>query len=210
MQVQFQGINSSEKRWYAKVARYVSTNINFHLESIKAPDMCELWADFNSNEESIIQIIDKTEGNSTFKTIVFASKDWGTIPDANAKAIEQFSLALLGIVSKEFAEELKNNLSQYLTGKYSIKTSKIITDDYLDDLYLYFNFESFEEHLKVIDFFEDQFKELTHSEVSGSGYGIGGSNIDFVTKSPEKCKVKILETLKLAGIQNYKLNQGGG
>ena len=207
MKVQFLGINSSEKRWYAKVARFVTTNINNHIESVNAPDMCELWADFNSDEESKIQIIDKTEGNSTYTSIVFASKDWGTMPDANAKATQQFSKALLEIVPKDFVDELKSNLSEYLTERYSIETSAVKTEDDFDDFYLYLKTESLEEHIKIVDFFEQHFAGFNHSDISGTGFGITGTNIDFVTNNPQKCEEKIIQTLKLSGIQNFKLNQ---
>lgn len=206
MEVHFSVLGCGEKRWYQKVAEGAELALNKIIKDQKTPDL-ELCAEFDSKESKVVKVVIQKEKKYLFKIIYFPCRDWGLMPDAISKATSQLASALLKLIPENELNNFEQIFSSSNLTKFTvILDSKVVPDDNLIDVYLYLrDIPNHEKYFEIVGYFEKKFIRIKHSEISGTGFGLGGGNIDFVTKDLKKCKTIIESVLKSFSITNFDI-----
>ena len=206
MEIHFSVLGYGEKRWYQKVAKGAELALNKIVKDQNIPDL-ELCAEFDSKESEVVKVVIQKEKRHFFKKVYFPCKDWGLMPDAISKATSQLASALLKLIPQNKLNNFEQIFACSNLIKYTVSLdSKVIPDDNLVDVYLYLrDIPNHEKYLEIVDYFETKFIRINHSEISGTGFGLGGGNIDFITKDLKMCKKKIESVLKSLKITNFEI-----
>src|SRR4051794_2770433 len=108
MRVAFQMVDSREKRWFSKVARSAADRLTSLSQSF-AFELPGFWSAEFALNESDQTVVRYTLGQDHATTaIIFAAANWQTVDSASGDATEQLASALLSVIPRERAAELRD------------------------------------------------------------------------------------------------------
>lgn len=182
MEIRFRGYDRTKKAWFGKVSSRASQQLSALLSDVPLVSLPEMFAGFDPQQSEKVVLQKRVEGTQRDLSIVFAAKNWLSLGDAVPDAVVQLASAVWELAPEQARPQIDGALAQAGFPKLlpiSQRTVHVRPDR--------------REHLVIMlespDFSEQQFEELYErldealqaakaGEVTGSGHGMGGRNLD--------------------------------
>jgi hypothetical protein len=202
-------IDSSEKRWFGKVAWAAEKALNDLIKPIGGDVQLEFHTHFDTSESDRVGIVDYREGKISCTQIVFAAKEWQTVSDSIPRATAQLATALMALAPVE----VRPQLVSLFNGAFPLlpirRSCKSMPSDGLIDFYLYIE-QSMEvdAFFALIDRIDCELCRQGVGMVSGNVYGLNaaGSCIDLVGTDRKKVQAIVNEEVRASGIGQYRFD----
>ena len=141
-----------------------------------------LAAEFAPSESTQVTICRQSRNERIIASVIFAAATWHTVVSSTADATEQLASALLYIVPRQQAPELRRMLSDGGISPFRrvLESSRIIPHDSRAHLVIYLTAPGFEtpDLARLYDELDMILRREGFGEVDGSGAGLGGYNLD--------------------------------
>jgi hypothetical protein len=213
MNITLLGYDRTKRPWFGKVVNRAREDLGEILRDVEWIDPPELFAAFDTEQGDTIVLEERIEDGESLISIVFAARNWRDVQSSRSEAVAQLAAAVTALAPPAVAERVEVSVRGAGYAKdFSLRRSRVHARR---DRRL---------HLVVMlgeGLHEDSFMELygrldlalqnaRAGEVTGSGFGIGGWNLDVsLQRKPSGKRILREELARLPKDISCRVNAEG-
>jgi hypothetical protein len=201
MNINLRGYDRSKRPWFGKVAVRAREELSDILRAVEWIDPPEMFAGFDANQGETVVLEEQSVGGERFLSIVFAARDWQSVESAGPDAVGQLAAAVAALAPPSLAKRIKERVhgarhrADWPVRRIRVRARAdrrlhlvVMLDERLQE----------DRFMELYETLDRALQNARAGEVTGSGFGLGGWNLDVsLQKKPAGKNILREELAKL-------------